>query len=299
MHPLAARQAARQAVVQDEFEDAGRDAGRDAGAAPRGDPAEERAATLARLRGVVRAIEGGGSGRRAIPFGVTEIDAALGGEGLPLACLHAVEGTAADGFVAAVAGRLIGLVAGEDRGGTAPAISGAGVLVWCVPAGAGARLYPAGLLGLGLDPGRLIVVLCHRRAEMLAVMEDALRSGTPALVIAELAGDPDALTSRRLQLACEAGGVTGVLLLAEERGGGRIAASVAAFHSRWRIDPRPTERATGREGTPKETTIATRWRLSLVRNRGGTTGCWDVDWDDETHRLALVAQIGNGASGNR
>ena len=63
--------------------------------------------TLARLRRVVRSLEEGRiGGRRAMPFGVAAIDTALGGQGLPLACLHAVEGTAADGFAAAVAGRL-------------------------------------------------------------------------------------------------------------------------------------------------------------------------------------------------
>ena len=249
----------------------------------------DRATALARLRGVVQSIERGGGigGRRTMPFGVAAIDAALGGDGLPLACLHAVEGAAADGFVAAVAGRLIGPVAAQDAGVAIP-----GVVVWCVPAGARARLYPPGLAGLGLDPGRLIVVLCHRRAEMLAVMEDALRSGAPALVVAELAGDPDAMTSRRLQLACEAGGVTGVLLLADGGCSGRTAgASVAAFHTRWRIDPAPPQpgEGTGAAGSPGEKTIATRWRLALVRNRGGAGGCWDVDWDDATHRFALAA----------
>jgi protein ImuA len=279
MHPLAV-------VVQDEFEGAGSGRGVAAGAAPSRDRAEERAATLARLRGVVQAIGQGGSigGRRAMPMGVPAIDAVLGGDGLPLACLHAVEGAAADGFVAAMAGRLLGSMAAN----------GSGVLVWCVPASARARLYPPGLVGLGLDPGRLIVVLCHRRAEMLAVMEDALRSGAPVLVVGELAGDPDARASRRLQLACEAGGVTGVLLLTDKGCGGHTAAaSVAAFHSRWRIEPVPARATAGGRETPEEKTMTARWRLALVRNRGGMTGCWDVDWDDATHRFALAAEAGN------
>ncbi len=266
------------ATRQDPLETAG-DAGRDGSAVEGDGRTEDRAAKLARLRRTVRAIERGDSGGgRAMPLGVPAIDAALGGTGLPLACLHAVEGTAADGFAAAVAGRLLGSTAGN----------GSGVVVWCAPAAARARLYPSGLLGLGLDPNRLILVFCHRRAEMLAVMEDALRSGAPALVAAELAGDPDPLTSRRLQLACEAGGVTGLLLLAESGGDHRTAP--AAFHSRWRIEPAPMA---------KSKTMAARWRLALVRNRGGVTGCWDVDWDGATHRFALAAEIGNRASGHR
>ena len=248
----------------------------------------DRAGALARLRRAVRAIEEGGiGGRRAMPLGVAAIDAALG-EGLPLACLHAFEGAAADGFAAAVAGRLLDPGAADGPGVPIP-----GVVVWCVPAGARARLYPPGLAGLGLDPGRLIVVLCHRRTELLAVMEDALRSGAPTLVVAELAGDPETMTSRRLQLACEAGGVTGVLLLGENGRDGRTAgASVAAFHTRWRIEPAPALAETMGKHLG-ERPMATRWRLSLARNRAGATGCWDVDWDDETHRFALVAPFGD------
>lgn len=238
----------------------------------------ERAAVLNRLRHAVRAIERGSLGdRRTLPLGVPAIDAVLGGEGLPLACLHGFEGRAACGFAAALAGRLM---------------DPAGVVVWCVPAGARARLYPPGLAALGLDPGRLMVVLCHRRAEMLAVMEDALRSGAAALVVAELAGDPEARASRRLQIACEAGDVTGVLLLTGNDHRRTAGASVAALHTRWRIEPAPSLPKGGGEGAG-ERTIAIRWRLALMRNRAGTTGCWDVSWDDKAHRFALAAEIGD------
>jgi protein ImuA len=252
---------------------------------------------LARLRRHLRgsAGSGGGAAGPRLPLGAAAIDRALGG-GLPTASLHAVAGGGGAGFVAVLAGRL--------------AARAAGPVLWCLPAGEPAPLYPPGLPALGLDPGRLVAVLCRRPDEALQVMEDALRSGAPAAVVAEIVGEIGLTASRRLQLAAEAGATTGFLLLAAagpvdpcpappadpfpaagcDTGGAVRRAPgprppPGAWRTRWRVRPLPSRpppppAAAGSPGI--------RWRLALDRNRGGATGEWDVELDGTTHRFAVV-----------
>ncbi|UCH75127.1 MAG: damage-inducible mutagenesis protein [Rhodospirillales bacterium] len=243
---------------------------------------------LAGLRAAVARIERGAAARATsvLPLGVPAIDAALGEGGLRAGALHEIAGPAADGFVAVLAGRL--------------AARGGGTVLWC-PAGEGRGvLHPPGLAMLGLAPERLLLARCRGRAELLAVAEEGLRTAGLAAVVAETAQAPGMAAMRRLQLAAETGGVTGFLLC---RGAGRrhganapgaTAPEAGAEReqsapgfmppspavSRWQVDPVP---GGGRQ----------RWRLTLRRCRGGGTGEWMVDWDEKTHRFAVVLSAGD------
>lgn len=239
---------------------------------------------LERLRVAVARIERGAAacGVDPLPLGVPAIDAALGEGGLRRAALHELSGPAADGFVAMLAGRL--------------AAREPGPVLWCgVPRG-GVDLYPPGLVALGLDPSRLLLVRCRDRPGLLAAAEEGLRGGGLAAVVAEDDRVPNMVAGRRLQLAAEDGGVTGLLLLrrgvARRRGARRrhdamapravpaetLPPSVAV--SRWHADHAP-----GAGGI--------RWRLALLRCRSGGSGEWMVDWDEKTHRLAVVSPAGD------
>ncbi len=238
---------------------------------------------LASLRATVARIERGVAASRgdgALPLGLAEIDRALGEGGLRRAALHEVSGHAADGFAAMVAGR-----AARDGGS----------VLWCGAGRGRGGLYPPGLAMLGLDPASLLLVDCRNERELMAVAEEGLRNSSLAVLLLEIARMPDMTAARRLQLAAEAGGVLGVLLcpgaMAPGSGGVRHrpmqAEHIPALPpspavSRWRVGHAPAGPGGG-----------FRWRLELLRCRGGGAGKWMVDWNEKTHCLDLVSPAGD------
>ncbi|HYH19123.1 MAG TPA: hypothetical protein VD995_10955 [Azospirillum sp.] len=225
-----------------------------------------KAMLLAGLRDRIRRIEGvGGNGARVLPLGVPELDGALPDGGLPLGCLHELAGPemargAATAFAAALLARL---AAGEKAGG--PAM---GPAVWIVR---GRDLHAPGLAAYGLLPDRLIAVRAARDTDALWAMEEALRCRRLSAVLGEV-GAVDLTASRRLQLAAEAGGVTG-LLLRTGRGAGRVLAEASAAVTRWQIAAAPS--------VPDEPGVGpARWRAELLRCRGGRPGSWLLEWRD-------------------
>lgn len=237
-------------------------------------PASSKAALLAELRTRIRRLEGmGGEEGGTLPFGVPELDAALPDGGLPLGCLHAVAAEDRGAGTAFAAALLARLAAARD----AP-------VLWIVR---GRDLHAAGLAAYGLTPDRLIAVRAVREADALWAMEEALRCKRLSAVLGET-GRLDLTASRRLQLAAEAGGVTGVLLTSgEERAGGASAAV-----TRWRVAPAPSAPVLGVAGG-EPGVGEPRWRLDLLRCRGGRPGSWEVGWRDG----ALVSGVLVGEAG--
>lgn len=177
--------------------------------------------TLSTLRAAIARMERGGAGaerHESVPLGLAAIDDALPGGGLAAGAVHEVMGSAAGGFAAMLAGRF------------------AGPALWCVMEHARTELYGPGLAAFGLDTRRLVVARCPSRQDMLWAMEEGLRDPALAVVV----GEPDraiALTaSRRLQLAAETGGVTGLVL---RHGAEDGALSPSAVFSRWRAESLP------------------------------------------------------------
>ncbi len=262
---------------------------------------------LESLRTAVARIERGPTARAGVlPLGVPVIDASLGEGGLRIGALHEVAGPAADGFAAVLAGRL--------------AASAGGTVLWCMAGQRCGALHPPGLAMLGLAPARLLLVRCRNRIELLAAAEEGVRTAGLAAVVMEADRPPGMTAVRRLQLAAETGGVTGILLC---RGAGRRHGAMAPDSGVDRHQPAPppghpqrTIPLGGRVGerAGAGSTIVERtpdflppspavsrwhvdhapgrggmcWRLSLLRCRGGGTGEWMVGWDEKTHRLAVV-----------
>ena len=220
----------------------------------------DRAARLADLRTLVRRMEGLGEeeGRR-LAFGLSDLDAALSGGGLPLGCLHEV-GAEDSGAGTAFAAALLARLATAE----APA-------VWILR---GRDLHAAGLAAYGLTPDRLIAVRAPRDTDALWAMEEALRCKRLSAVLGEV-GRLDLTASRRLQLAAEASGVTGFLLNIAAR---RPATASAAV-TRWRIAPAPSAPTEPGVGAP-------RWEVALERCRGGRPGAWLLEWQDGALTLA-------------
>ena len=216
---------------------------------------------LSALRRQLARLEQPRGGGEAVTMGDPVLDHALPRGGLPRCGLHHVLGpdadAAASGFAFALAARL----AGSNRR----------ILHVCLRGRrqAAGLPYGPGLARLGVDPDRLILALAARRTDVLWTMEESLRSGAVAVVMGEGVA-ADLTASRRLQLAAEAGTAAALLLSADTH------ASVAL--TRWRIDASPSADGPYRP----------RWRVRLERCRGGAPGEWMVDWDDETHRFAVV-----------
>jgi protein ImuA len=255
-----------------------------------------------------------------LPFGVAAIDRALPGGGLARGVVHELVGMGGDeedgalaaAFAAGILGRLE-----RDR-----------IVLWCLPR---PDLYGPGLAILGLDPARFVLVRAWRDAEILWAIEEGLRATSVAAVVGEVGAFP-AVASRRLQLAAERSGVT-AFVLRRWRDGAQTARErdlPNASATRWRIAALPSqpvplpfcltsscplphpnppphagegmggglrrskwERVAGEEpgiGHP-------RWRVELLRCRGGAPACWEVEVADATGSLSLVATLADRPDG--
>ena len=235
-----------------------------------------RSDRLAALRAEVRAIESAGisSACEYLPFGIESIDARLAGGGLATAALHEMTGAspelgddaAATLFVAGTAGR---------RAGTR------GDVLWAFSR---RDLFAPGLALAGLPPERVIYAECRSDEEVLAVMEEGLRHGGLAAVVGEI-GRAAMASTRRLQLAAEEGGTTALMLRRWRKAGEDPFAPPSAAVTRWRIACAPSS------PLPVEGIGRPRWRLALVRQRGGEPHEWMMEACDAQGRLALPAEL--------
>jgi protein ImuA len=182
--------------------------------------------------------------------------------GLARAAIHEVfcegrQGTAATGFVTGLAGR----------------VAARRPLLWVrqdfseIEAGA---LSMSGLAELGLDPRQVVTVRAADAEAALRTTADALACDALGAVVLELWGETkqfDLVASRKLTLAAQASGVTGLLL--------RMAAQPlpSTAETRWMLraahsPPGPQWSAWGSPCFDAE----------LVRNRHGPVGRWIMEW---------------------
>lgn len=232
-------------------------------------------ASIAALRAQVAAIESGGrrSGRQRLPFGVDAIDRRLALGGLAVAALHEVaaqraslnDDAAATLFTAGIAARAV-----PDKGN----------MLWVLSR---RDLFAPALAQVGLTPDRLIYAECRNDEEVLAVMEDGLRSGALAFVVGEV-GRVAMASSRRLQLAAEQGGTTALMLRRWRRSGDDPLALPSAAVTRWRIGCVPSG------ALPFEGIGCPRWQVELVRQRSGAPHLWLMEGSDAEGCLALPAE---------
>ncbi len=224
-----------------------------------------RTNTLATLRGSIERIEthDGAYSPRRVALGHSDADATLQG-GLALGAMHEVfteagrQSAVATGFVAGLAGR-----AGARR-----------PLVWIrqdfteIESGA---LSMSGLAELGLDPRLLVTVRAADVDTALRTAADALACDALGVVVLEVWGEArqlDLVASRKLTLAAQASGVTGLVL--------RMAAEPqpSTAETRWIV------RAAH---SPPAASWSSAWGApvfdaQLVRNRHGPVGRWIMEW---------------------
>lgn len=189
---------------------------------------------------------------------------------------------------------------GQDRAiGTRPAWFVASVLsrhpghvVWL--SASRLDLHGAGLRAVGLDPGRLICVEAEN-AHLLGLCEDILRERGVLALVAELETPPDLTASRRLQLAAEAGGVTG-FLIHRQKGAGRSSghAPASACQTRWRIGSRSSV-LPFHPSFQSPVLGPARHHIELLRQRGGLPGAWSYEIADHaSYPVPLVPPLADG-----
>jgi protein ImuA len=215
--------------------------------------------TLAALRQSLASYELDGGSARTVPLGHASADAILSG-GLRLGALHEVyasdvsHGASACGFAAALALRL-----GGNR-----------CVFWIVTEFASMEFgapNASGLLDVGVDPERLILLRMSNGEDALRAAGDILSCGGVGCVVIEISGALKALdptASRRLSLAAAQKSVSPILL----RVGAQPEASAA--ETRWLVHsamPPPDD-----WGSP-------RFDVRLLRNRHGELGNWEMEWD--------------------
>lgn len=243
--------------------------------------------TLDGLRRRIAAIEGRAPGfETAVPapeeaawsLGAPAIDASLGAARRGIGTLHDLapdaymDAPAAAGFGLALLVRLVGGGAASRR-----------AILWCQNATSGQESglpYGPGLHPLGLAPERLVLVTAARDREVLWALEEGLHARGLAAVVGEIGG-ADFTATRRLALACAAAGLPCLLL----RGHGDRRTSAA--HTRWRIAARPSAPDVWDPQAPGRA----RWRLELLRCRGGRPGQWNVEWNGETGTFDLASPL--------
>lgn len=224
-----------------------------------------RTNTLATLRGSIQRIEAhsDAGALSRVALGHADADASLQG-GLAVAAMHEVfaearQSAAATGFIAGLAGR-----AGARR-----------PVVWVrqdfteIESGA---LSMSGLAELGLDPRLLVTVRAADVDSALRTAADALACDALGVVVLEVWGEPrqlDLVASRKLTLAAQASGVTGLLL--------RLAAEPvpSTAETRWIVraahSPPAAQAPWSAWGAPV-------FDAQLVRNRHGPVGRWIMEW---------------------
>ncbi|MDX1580086.1 MAG: hypothetical protein R3360_00535 [Alphaproteobacteria bacterium] len=230
-----------------------------------------RASLKAELEDRIRRIEGVGQrrDRAVVPLGVEAVDAHLPWGGLPTACVHEVAGSAltgagaATGFCAVLLSRLA--AEGADKAGQARPV------LWLEQ---GDDLYMPGLVRYGLSAEQLFLVSRLRKGtDCLWAMEQALRCPALAAVIAEV--DAVSLTAgRRLQLAAEEGGVSGLVLARPSAT--RAGSPAGAFVTRWQVAAQPSLSEDGLPGVG-----APAWQVDLTHCRSGRPGSWSLLWREE------------------
>lgn len=243
----------------------------------------------------LRTIAASASDVRVMPFGVSELDLKLGGGGLRGGALHEV---AAQGCSlvdeAAATLFLAGIAAREAR-------ACQGLVLW---ASMRTDLYAPGLEQAGLRSADVIHAQPRDDAALLAVIEDAVRDGTPCVVVAEASRVPMVAT-RRLQLVAGDADIP-VLLLRRRRGRDQDPfAEPSAAWTRWRIASAPSQ-TLAVSGVGRA-----RWAVELARQRGGepfsliVEGCWGgqpsmAAVDDSAHSISAdgYSTLGTSSGGS-
>jgi len=232
--------------------------------------------TIAHLRTIATPVVD----HRIMPFGIPALDDRLASRGLRAGALHEVAAQSCSMVDDAAATLFLAGIAAREAAHTG------GPVLWVSCRN---DLYAPGLEQAGLAPADLIHAQPRDDAALLAVVEDAVRDGTPSAVIAEVSR-MSMVATRRLQLVAADADIP-VLILRRRRNRDLdpLAESSAAW-TRWRIASASSERL-GVAGVGRS-----RWQVEVARQRGGEAFSMILEGCDETGCLAVPAALGHRAA---
>lgn len=229
-----------------------------------------RTGQLASLRGALARLEKPDNGRleQRVALGHALADASLKG-GIARGALHEVfapqeaQSAAATGFTLALVQRVT---------------ESARFVLWIrqdFSALRAGELAMSGFSELGLDPRFVIIVRAANAQMAMRVAADGFSCNAFGAVVAELWGETktfDAVASRKLTLAAQTSGVTGVML--------RLAASpsISTAETRWIV--RAAHSPPGPDWSVWGEPV---FDAELVRNRHGPIGRWIMHWNCDDH----------------
>ena len=141
-------------------------------------------------------------------------------------------------------------------------------------------LFPPSLKAFGVHPDRIIFIDLKREKDLLWAVEEALKCGSLAAVVAEI-GEMSFTESRRLQLVVEKSRVTGFILRSNTK-----KMTTTACVARWKISPLPSELEDGMPGVGFP-----RWNVELLKVRNGNPGSWKIEWQAGAFRPLMYKKV--------
>ncbi len=212
--------------------------------------------------------------------GVSDIDAALPVGGLGCEGIHEFSGET-HGDTVAASGYLLTLLK------TLASASSCSVsrrpILWCQTTRMQhefGTIYGAGLEAFGFKSQNFVFIQAANNSDVLWALEEGARSQSLFAVVGDI-NTVSFTQSRRLKLAAAAG-KTPVLLTFP-----RNDSAPRASETHWRVSARSGTHSAFLSTVPGNPV----WDVALSRCRGGRSGNFTVEWDYETHRLALAEQL--------
>jgi protein ImuA len=207
-----------------------------------------------------------------LPFGVPCADQHLPDGGLARGALHEIiEGGPASEYAAVATLFAAGILARLH-----------GPVLWCLR---GRDLFGPALARVGLHPDRVIYCETFKDRDVAPAMEEGLRCAGLAAVVGEVT-KLSLNASRRLKLCARHSGVTALVLrrwrTADERA---FTEEPNAATTRWRVSPSASDPGAF------DALQRARWRVELLRVRGGEPQSWIMDACDAKGHLALPAAL--------
>lgn len=200
--------------------------------------------------------------RMKFPLGHAGADAALQG-GIARGALHEIYASERDAASGAAFAAMLALrTAAPEK-----------VLLWVrqdfIATQCG-LLSAQGLLDLGLNPDRLLLVHMKNAASALRAASDALSCKALGAVVLELWGQPKALDLAASQKFARRSAQSAVTLFVVRIAAREISPSTA--ETRWLVRADRVPDFVGEWGNP-------RFEATLARNRHGQTGSWAMEWN--------------------
>lgn len=147
----------------------------------------------------------------------------------------------------------------------------------------GRILFPPALNYYGIRPDRIIFVDVRKSADLLWMIEQALKCEALGAVVGEVK-ELNLMQSRRLQLAVEQSRVPCFL----HRYQPRVKSAVASV-CRWKVKPTASRSLSGMPGVGFPV-----WEVTLDKVRNGHSGSWKIQWVEDHFEEEMPYDIQSG-----